>query len=145
MSNLPNSLPKSGLGAAHVPIDLGTHWLNAVIVKLKAHRALALQGLETFRLDDFEVPLAVGFIELIGGRTGSATTSMLVGFTDSTHCPTPTFQLRGSQALGTLVLPGKYFGPWLEIAKASTAHFRMGGDGQWNALASDSALLKQSD
>lgn len=142
MSNLTHHTSRSGLGAAHVPLDLSTKWQGAVVIKLKTHRALALSGTVPFQLNDFEVPQATGIIELIGGRTGSAATSMLVGFTGCEHRPLPTFTLQGDQALGTLVLPGHYFATWLEVAKSSAAHFRIGGDGRWNALASDAAFLQ---
>lgn len=130
------------MAPAHVPLILGTQWEGAVVIKLRSHRALALDGTSTFRFDDFEVPRATGFIELIGSRTGNAATSMLVGFSDEENRPQSTFALGNGCAVGTMVLAGQYFASWLDIAKGAGAHFRMGGRGQWNALASDAAFLQ---
>lgn len=141
MSELTNSTRKLGFDAAHIPIDLSTNWQVSVVLKVRSYRALALSGAKTFHLNGLEVPQATGFIELIGPRTGTTQTTLLVGFSDALNIPAATFALAGREAVGTLVLPGRYFAPWLEIAKAPNAHFRTGGDGQRNALASDAALL----
>lgn len=141
MSNLTHPNSKRGLDFAHVALNLATQWQGPVVIKVRSYRALALSGMETFRADALEVPQATGFIELIGPRSGIAATSLLVGFSDQAQAPVGTFELRSNEAVGTLVLPGRYFASWLEIAKAPNAHFRMGGDGRLNALASDAALL----
>lgn len=141
MSNLTHPNSKRGLDFAHVALNLATQWQGPVIIKLRSYRALVLSGLETFRSDALEVPQATGFIELIGPRSGTAATSLLIGFSNQDLGPVGTFELRSNEAVGTLILPGKYFTSWLEIAKAPNAHFRIGGDGQRNALASDAALL----
>lgn len=142
MSNLTHPNSKRGLDFAHVALNLATEWQGPVVIKVRSYRALALSGLETFRADTLEVPQATGFIELIGPRSGIAATSLLVGFSNQGQGPVSTFELRSNEAVGTIILPGEYFTSWLEIAKSPNAHFRIGADGQHNALASDAALLR---
>jgi hypothetical protein len=46
-----------------------------------------------------------------------------------------------NSAIGTLILPTHCFGSTLQFANSPMAHFRIGGDGRRNAMATDVALL----
>lgn len=116
-------------------------WEHYVVSKVKHVRAAMLSGLDAFRDDTFIVPQATGFLELTGMRAGAHKTLLKIGFTDAHDLPAPTFQLFENEAVGTLVMSSHCFAPALQFANSAMAHFRIGGDGRRNALATDMALL----
>lgn len=116
-------------------------WDNYVVTKVKNVRAALLSGIDTFQADGFTVPMASGFIELSGMRAGAYRTFLKIGFTESNRVVLPSFQLVDNSAVGTLILPTHCFGSTLQFANSPMAHFRIGGDGRRNAMATDVALL----
>ncbi len=116
-------------------------WEHYVVSKVKHVRAAMLSGLDPFEDDSFVVPYATGFLELTGMRAGAHKTMLKIGFTDSPELPPPTFRLFDNEAVGTLVMSSHCFAPALQFANSAMAHFRIGGDGRRNALATDMALL----
>jgi hypothetical protein len=116
-------------------------WEGYVITKVKHVRAALLSGIDTFSTEGFTVPMASGFIELCGMRAGAFRTFLRIGFVESNRVMLPTFELTGNSAIGTLVLPSHCFGSALQFANSPMAHFRIGGDGRRNAMATDVALL----
>jgi len=116
-------------------------WDQYVVAKVKNVRAALLSGLDTFSMEGFTIPMATGFIELSGMRAGAFRTFLKIGFTESNRVVLPAFQLVENAAVGTLILPTHCFGSALQFANSPMAHFRIGGDGRRNALASDVALL----
>ena len=119
-------------------------WAGYVVTKVKLARAAVLSGIDTFSSEGFTVPMASGFIELVGMRSGSFRTFLKIGFAESNRMLMPTFQLLGNLAIGTLVLPSHCFGSVLQLSNSPMAHFRIGGDGRQNALATDVALLSSA-
>ncbi|RYF08807.1 MAG: hypothetical protein EOO31_01120 [Comamonadaceae bacterium] len=116
-------------------------WENYVTTKVRLVRAVLLPGIDTFTDGDLQVPMATGFIELSGMRAGPYRTLLKIGFTDAGRLILPTFQVVDNVAIGTLVMSSLCFSSALQFAHSSMAHFRIGGDGRRNALATDSALL----
>jgi hypothetical protein len=144
MSTPPLIAHKRGLGPnQHRPIILGNDWNGHVVIKVKGFRALALNGLRTYSLQGVDVPHALGVIEVVGSRSGQYSTSLWIGFSREAQLPDPGFRVEAGEAVGTLVVPDTCFTPWLEILKSPQAHFRIGDDGQGNALASDPSLLEE--
>jgi len=119
-------------------------WDRYVVTKVKHVRAALLSGLDTFSAEGFTVPMASGFIELSGMRAGAFRTFLRIGFAESNRVMLPTFQLIDNSAIGTLVLPSHCFGSALQFANSPMAHFRIGGDGRRNAIATDVALLNSA-
>ena len=119
-------------------------WDRYVVTKVKHVRAALLSGLDTFSAEGFTVPMASGFIELSGMRAGAFRTFLRIGFAESNRVMLPTFQLVDNSAIGTLVLPSHCFGSALQFANSPMAHFRIGGDGRRNAMATDVALLNSA-
>jgi len=119
-------------------------WDRYVVTKVKHVRAALLSGLDTFSAEGFTVPMASGFIELSGMRAGAFRTFLRIGFAESNRVMLPTFQLIDNSAIGTLVLPSHCFGSALQFANSPMAHFRIGGDGRRNAMATDVALLNSA-
>ena len=119
-------------------------WDHYVVTKVKHVRAALLSGLDTFSAEGFTVPMASGFIELSGMRAGAFRTFLRIGFAESNRVMLPTFQLIDNSAIGTLVLPAHCFGSALQFAYSPMAHFRIGGDGRRNAMATDVALLNSA-
>ena len=119
-------------------------WEQYVTSKVKNFRASLLSGMETFTEGTFTVPMAIGFIELLGMRVGAFRTVLMIGFTDSSKVMLPSFELLDNRAVGTIVLPSQSFGAALQFASSPTAHFRIGGDGRGNALANDVTLLERA-
>ena len=118
-------------------------WAGYVITKVRHVRACILSGLDTFTTEGFAVPMASGFIELAGLRSGAFRTFLRIGFAETNRLLLPTFQLLGNAAVGTLVMPAHCFGSALQLANSPMAHFRIGGDGRRNAIATDIALLSE--
>jgi len=116
-------------------------WSGYVVTKVRHVRAAVLAGIETFLDDGFTVPLATGFIELTGMRAGGFRTFLKIGFADSSKLLLPTFQLLGNVAVGTIVMPSHSFTAALQLSNSPMAHFRIGGDGRRNAIATDIPLL----
>lgn len=116
-------------------------WDHYVVTKVKHVRAALLSGLDTFSVEGFTVPMASGFIELSGMRAGAFRTFLKIGFAETDQVILPTFQLIDNSAVGTMVLPSHCFGSALQFANSPMAHFRIGGDGRRNAMATDVALL----
>ena len=133
--------PNQSLQGQFVPLHAEDDWRVYVTLKVKGLRAIALPGREPFVIQGFEVPRAIGLIELVGPRKGLISTCLRIGFSLSESLAPPTFTLRGGEAIGTITLPADCFGPWMDIAKAQHAHFRIGGDGAHNAIASDASFL----
>jgi len=98
--------------------DFSHDWDNYVTIKVKSIRAVALSGLHTFTEDNYSVPQAVGFIELLGSRAGALRTALRIGFSKESDLPPPSFELYESIALGTLTLPADCFSA---ISSSSTA------------------------
>ncbi len=119
-------------------------WDHYVVTKVKHVRAALLSGLDTFSAEGFLVPLATGFIELSGMRAGPYRTFLRIGFSDAVEPAPPAFQLLDNSAIGTLVLPSHCFASTLQCANSPMAHFRVGGDGRRNAIATDIALLNSA-
>lgn len=122
--------------------DFSHDWDRYVTIKVKSVRALALSGLHHFSEEHYSVPQATGFIELIGTRAGALHTSLKIGFSLADELAAPSFALYDTLALGTLTLPANCFGAILQFAHCPTAHFRIGGDGSANALATEAPLLQ---
>lgn len=137
-----SAIHSRGLGFDHRPIILGHDWSGYIAIRVKGFRSMALNGSKPYRLADIDVPHALGVIEVVGARSGLAYTSFWIGFSRDSKLPGPGFSLDSGNAVGTLVLPDSCFMPWLEILKSPHAHFRIGGDGLGNALASDLSLLE---
>ncbi len=123
--------------------DFSHDWDRYVTIKVKSVRALALTGLHSFEDEHYSVERAVGFIELLGARAGTLHTCLKIGFSLARDLPAPSFALYETLALGTLTLPADCFGSILQFANCPTAHFRIGGDGSANALATEAPLLQQ--
>lgn len=119
-------------------------WAGYVVTKVKHVRSALLSGIDTFVAEDFTVPMATGFIELVGMRSGSFRTFLKVGFTECNRVLLPSFQLIDNAAIGTLVLPSHCFGSALQFSNSPMAHFRIGGDGRRNAMATDVTLLNST-
>ena len=119
-------------------------WDSYVVTKVKHVRAALLSGIDTFSAEGFTVPMATGFIELTGMRAGSFPTFLKIGFSESNRVMLPTFQLVDNAAVGTLILPSPCFGSALQFVNSPMAHFRIGGDGRRNALATDVTLLNSA-
>lgn len=143
MISQPNSRPwpKSVTKAQ----DFSHDWENYIVIKVKNIRAIALSGLHPFMEGNFQVPQAIGFIELLGARIGALHTSLQIGFTLSQEIHPPSFQLHETLAMGGLVLHAASFAAILHCASSPTAHFRIGGDGTHNALATEAPLLQMPD
>ncbi len=122
--------------------DFSHDWDNYVTIKVKSIRAVALSGLHTFTEDNYSVPQAVGFIELLGSRAGALRTALRIGFSKESDLPPPSFELYESIALGTLTLPADCFSAILQFINCPSAHFRIGGDGSLNAVATEAPLLQ---
>ncbi|PWW47725.1 hypothetical protein [Melaminivora alkalimesophila] len=122
--------------------DFSHDWESYVTIKVKSVRAIALSGLHDFAEGDFHVPMATGFIELVGARAGALRTALQIGFSPAAELPPPGFELYESLALGTLVLPAACFGSIVQLVHSPTAHFRIGGDGRHNAIATEAPLLQ---
>ncbi|CAN7400373.1 hypothetical protein ASF11_08070 [Acidovorax sp. Leaf76] len=116
-------------------------WDGYVVTKVKHVRAAVLSGIDTFNAEGFTIPLASGFIELSGMRAGTFRTFLKIGFAESDDVMLPSFELVDNAAIGTLILPSHAFASTLQLANSPTAHFRIGGDGRRNAMATDVALL----
>ncbi|CAN7595814.1 hypothetical protein [Acidovorax sp. Leaf78] len=117
------------------------NWDSYVVTKVKHVRAAMLSGIDTFNAEGFTIPMATGFIELSGMRAGAFRTFLKIGFAESHRTALPSFELVDNSAIGTLILPAHCFGSALQLANSPTAHFRIGGDGRHNAMATDVALL----
>lgn len=122
--------------------DFSHDWDRYVTIKVKSVRALALPGVHDFSEEHYSVPQATGFIELIGTRAGPLHTSLKIGFSLAEQLAPASFALYDTLALGTLTLPASCFGAILQFAHCPTAHFRIGGDGSANALATEAPLLQ---
>ncbi|SDM22453.1 hypothetical protein SAMN05428957_103268 [Oryzisolibacter propanilivorax] len=122
--------------------DFTHDWDQYVTIKVKSMRAMALSGLHTFEDEHYSVAQATGFIELLGTRAGTLHTALKIGFSLARELPPPTFALYDTLALGTLTLPADCFSAMLQFANCPTAHFRIGGDGSANALATEAPLLQ---
>jgi hypothetical protein len=119
-------------------------WDHYVVAKVKNVRAALLPGIDTFSDEGFSIPRATGFIELTGMRAGAFRTLLKIGFAEATHVIPPTFEVVENTAVGTMVLPSHCFGSTLQFANGPMAHFRIGGDGRRNAIATDMALLNNT-
>jgi len=124
------------------PQDFSHDWENYVTIKVKSVRAVALSGLHAFSQGSYSVAQATGFIELLGSRAGPLRTLLQIGFTNAAELPPPGFGLYESIAIGTLTLPASCFGSVLQLVNNPAAHFRIGGDGRENAIATEAPLLQ---
>lgn len=128
----------SGVQKAHT---FQPDWDHYVTTKVRLVRAALLPGLDTFTEGGLSVPMATGYLELSGMRAGAYRTQLKIGFTDAGRVILPTFQIVDNMAIGTLVLSSLCMPSALQFAHGPMAHFRIGGDGRRNALATDAALL----
>ena len=128
-----------------IPIDLSAKWDQYVRCPVKVIRCLALGGVDPYTVDDYVLPKATGLIELSGHREGLRWTTLYIGFTCATDLPPPSFFLTEDAAVGTMTLSSDCFPAFLQLASARGAHFQIGGDGKWNALANDLARLTALD
>ncbi|WP_313076642.1 hypothetical protein [Melaminivora sp.] len=122
--------------------DFSHDWDSYVTIKVKSVRAIALSGLHDFSEGDLRIAQATGFIELLGARAGALRTALQIGFSLAKELPPPGFALYDTLAVGTLVLPASCFGSIVQFANCPTAHFRIGGDGSCNAIATEAPLLQ---
>jgi len=134
----------SGLFQVFTPTDLTPKWMAYVTTKVKAVRVIALSGRQSFSDEGYEVPNAVGIIELTGSREGRHSTLLQIGFTDHPGASAHSFVLEPDSARGTLTLPAQQFSAYLQVANAANAHFRIGGDGSLNAVASEPTMLRNT-
>lgn len=134
----------SGLFQVFTPTDLTPKWMAYVTTKVKAVRVIALSGKQGFSDEGYDVPQAVGIIELTGSREGRHSTLLQIGFTDDETALSHSFVLDADSARGTLTLPAHQFAAYLQIANAPNAHFRIGGDGALNAVASEPTMLRNT-
>lgn len=121
------------------PVPLA--WQDYVTTDVRDVRVLALSGRTSFSDGKHRIDHAVGVLELIGAKQGSCRTTLQICFSQALSLPPPTFILSDNTAVGTLTLAGKWFEPYVEIARSQGAHFRIGGDGSRNALAAQASLL----
>lgn len=119
-------------------------WDQYVVTKVKQVRAMLLSGRDALTAEGLTLAAATGFIELSGMRAGIYRTFLRIGFADTEVSVAPAFHLIENSAVGTLVLPTHCFAPTLQCANSPMAHFRVGGDGRRNAIATDIALLNFS-
>ncbi|MDP4078969.1 hypothetical protein, partial [Acidovorax sp. A1169] len=124
------------------PLDLSTDWNRGAIVRAKTVRSAAFSGLHPHEHFGYEIERCTGLIELIGAKVGSTSTHLFIGFSKATQLPDPTFEYGSGEAIGTLTLPPDQFSSMLFIAHSASVYFRMGGDGTWNAIATDASLLR---
>lgn len=127
------------------PIDLAAKWEKYVRCPVKAATCIALSGSGIYCSTDYEIAQAIGLIELVGHREGLRTTKLYVGFILSAPLPAPSFRLTPEAAVGTMTLTADCYPAFMQLATQRGAHFQIGGDGRWNALASDLAGLAQLD
>ena len=119
-----------------------THlWDDYVVTQVRDVRVLPLSGRTSFSDGKHRVDHVVGLLELTGGQHGSFRTTLHICFSDALVLPPPTFTLAEACAIGTLTLPARSFEPYTAMARARTAHIRIGGDGTRNALATDAEQL----
>lgn len=127
------------------PIDLSAKWDQYVRCPVKAVSCTVLGGIGAFKNDEFELSQATGLIELLGHREGLLTTKLYIGFTLVEKPPAPSFSLTPHAAVGTLSLTADCYLAFMHLATQRGAHFQIGGDGRWNALASGLASLMNLD
>jgi hypothetical protein len=140
-----NSPPRNQWGSnAQKAQTFQPDWAGYVVTKVRHVRAAMFSGMDTFKSEGFIVPMATGFIELVGLRAGAFRTLMRIGFAETTRLLLPSFQLIGNTAVGTIVLPSHCFGSALHLSNSPMAHFRLGGDGRRNAIGTDVALLNDN-
>lgn len=127
----------------HRPVDLSPKWLAGVVTKVRSVRVAAMPGMEAFVDEEYELQNATGVIELTGHREGALRTKLLIGFADNVGLPPPAFALTKTQAIGTLSFPSHEFVRFFQIANLPNAHFRIGGNGSMNGVASEPSIFMQ--
>lgn len=142
MENYPaRSARHRGLMQQFTPLNLSTDWADYSVVKARGVRVVALSGQAPYSTNDYTVENAVGCIEITGGKVGVHGTMLLIGFTLDADPPPPAFDIVSGDAIGMITLPAHCFAAYVAIANTTGAHFRLGGDGRLNALATDAASL----
>lgn len=131
------------ISANRPTIDLSPKWETGVISKVKAVRVAALTGAASYCDPWLEFSHAQGVIELTGNREGSHRTSLVIGFSeDLSLVEKYSFALSEADAVGTMVLPAQLFSQYLQISQLPNAHFRIGGTGSINGIASEPTIFQ---
>lgn len=142
MSSAPIDARRRGLLQQYVPLDLSTHWDVPQVVKAKSVRSLALGGTVDYVARGLTFEKPCGVIEIVGSRAGHCATTLLMVFSRHGGDGIPRFTLDRGEALGTMVLPIEAFAGFLQLVSSPTLHFRLGGTGEANAVASDVTMLQ---
>ncbi|WCM86348.1 hypothetical protein [Acidovorax sp. NCPPB 3576] len=142
-TNYPTRAPRHrGLFQQFSPLHLAPAWDQYSVVKARGVRIIALGGYAPYCTSGWVVEQAVGCIELIGAKVAGLGQMLLIGFTLSEQPRPAGFEITDTDAIGTLTMPARCFAACVAIATGSNTHFRIGGDGQLNAIGSDSSLLQ---
>lgn len=105
-------------------------------------RTIALGGHAPYSASGWVVEQAVGCIELIGAKVAGLGQMLLIGFTLNEQPAFAGFEVTATDAIGTLILPAHCFAAYVAIAAGQNTHFRIGGNGQLNAIGSDPSSLQ---
>ncbi len=131
-----------GLFQQFSPLDLSPAWEQYSVIKARGVRTIALGGHAPYCTAGWMVEQAVGCIELIGAKVAGLGQMLLIGFTLGEPSASAGFEVTTTDAVGRLILPAHCFAACVAIANGQNAHFRIGGDGQLNAIGSDPSLLQ---
>lgn len=126
------------------PIDLSAKWDCGVVSKVRSVRVAAFSGKRDFEDGDYRLAAAVGVLQLTGHREGAVRTELLIGFSNANDLPQPTFHLDDTRAFGTMSLAASSFGPLMQLVHLPNAHFRISSDVNLIGVASDPAMLLQT-
>lgn len=142
-TNYPTRAPRHrGLFQQFSPLHLAPEWEQYSVIKARGVRTIALGGHAPYATSGWVVEQAVGCIELIGAKVAGLGQMLLIGFTLGEPTAPAGFEVTTTDAIGTLILPAHCFAACVAIATGQNAHFRIGGDGQLNAIGSDPSLLQ---
>ncbi|GKS85636.1 hypothetical protein AVMA1855_15810 [Acidovorax sp. SUPP1855] len=131
-----------GLFQQFSPLNLAPAWEQYSVVKARGVRTIALGGHTPYSASGWVVEQAVGCIELIGAKVAGLGQMLLIGFTLSEQPASAGFEVTATDAIGTLILPAHCFAAYVAIAAGQNTHFRIGGNGQLNAIGSDPSSLQ---
>jgi hypothetical protein len=142
MSYVSSDPRRRGLHQQFTPLDLSTDWSIPQVIRVKSMRTLALSGKCDFSVHGitFRNPMAI--IQLVGSRKGACATILLVAFLSDHKEESCGFSSDTGDALGTMVLPIEALSGVLHITSSPNVYFRMGGDGEHNAVANDPTILQ---
>ncbi|WP_436146512.1 hypothetical protein [Acidovorax sp. LjRoot194] len=124
-------------------VDLTPKWEAGVVSRVKAVRMAALTGAARYVDPWLDLPQACGVIELTGNREGVHRMALIIGFSeDPSLVKEYSFAVGDADAVGTMVLPAPLFSQYLQISQLANAHFRIGGNGSINGLASEPTIFQ---